>query len=671
MKIALIDLSHATLGIHTNTVPLGAGLIGRYLLETVDGDLDLRIFKTTGRCLAAVRDWKPDVAGVAQYAWNSELNLRMGRLAKEINPGCLVIAGGPNMHPRPEGKRAYLSAHRFIDIGVRRDGEIPFADSVRRLAAGESVMDIRLSPSAGTYSLDPDSGEFVEPRGPAPRLRSLDVFGSVYADGFFDEFLDDGFHPFVQTQRGCPFSCIYCHAGNRYYDRMISQSADIFRREIEYLGRRYAGQHDITLWMANINFGLLEEDFEIARIIREIQDQYDWPRNIYTSRVHDKERLLDIISIFKYPIRPSISFQTLTPEVLANIRRRNMPLEDFVDFQKKVPREATGYTTSELILSLPGETRENFRYTLSRILNSGVQNIVIHTLMNLRGTPLADRKTSERHGHLIRHRIVPRCFSEIAGVKIFDSEEVVVGTTAMPFDDYLDLRGLALAITAFAGSVEFLPVRKLLLELGGDVASWIFRIQGRMREMPGLRPAYDGFIDDTRSELFSSREELIKFFTRPENYKSLLAGRLGDNLIRKYKALLLSSRYRDCLDLALDGLRGMAPAPNNKRLDAILSDLALYLRSRDTSRIFPEGYGGRAPGEEVLSFDIPRWLAAGCGGPPLGEFKGSFRYRLEVSEYQRNRLRNYALMNRDPGLSLQILYRDGTIQDFWPRWVRS
>ena len=46
----------------------------------------------------------------------------------------------------------------------------------------------------------------------------------------------------------------------------------------------------------------------------------------------------------------------------------------------------TGETsTTELILCLPGETKKSFIETLKTVMNSGVQNIVIYTLMKLKG----------------------------------------------------------------------------------------------------------------------------------------------------------------------------------------------------------------------------------------------------------------------------------------------
>ncbi|MFH0962685.1 MAG: hypothetical protein V2A58_01590, partial [Planctomycetota bacterium] len=249
MKVALIDLSHATRGVHTNTIPLASGLIARYLAHAVGAEAEIRVFKTPAKCLAELSRWTPDVAGIAQYAWNSELNLHAAERIRARNPGCLIVAGGPNLPLSPEGKAEWLARRRLVDLCVSYDGEQPFASIVKRLMEGATAEELRSFPVPGTYALDPARGTLVESPEPPPRLDSLDVFGTLYADGFFDSLLDEGYHPFVQTQRGCPFRCAYCHASDPYYSRLIFQSAELFDREIEYLGRRYAGRHEITLYM--------------------------------------------------------------------------------------------------------------------------------------------------------------------------------------------------------------------------------------------------------------------------------------------------------------------------------------------------------------------------------------------------------------------------------------
>ena len=390
VKIALLDLNHTTRGIHTNTVPLGAGLISKYLKNNLQSAPDIKIFKDPDKALSVLSGWIPDVLGLSQYCWNSELNLHFARLVKEGNPDCLVVAGGPNLDLSSSLRTEFLRKEKYVDICVSYDGEIPFTTIVKRLIGGQTPSEIRKKPVAGSYALDPETYEFVESLEAAPRLKTLDIFGSLYADGTFDEFLDDGFHPFMQTHRGCPFRCTFCHTSDSYYSRMLFLSTDIFKQDMEYLGQRFAGRDNIVLYLANTNMSLFSEDFEIAHVIREIQEKYNWPRIFNVNSGKNPQKLLDMLSIMDF--RPGIAIQTLTPVVLENIKRKNIPFKEFVSFQQKVVKKTGQTSVTELILCLPGETKDSFLETVRAVMNSGIQDIVIFTLMNLKGTPLAYRR---------------------------------------------------------------------------------------------------------------------------------------------------------------------------------------------------------------------------------------------------------------------------------------
>ena len=54
----------------------------------------------------------------------------------------------------------------------------------------------------------------------------------------------------------------------------------------------------------------------------------------------------------------------------------------------------------------------------------------------------------------------------------------------------------------------------------------------------------------------------------------------------------------------------------------------------------------------------------------MAEIDPSF-YSVVLSDYTINRLENFKKMNPDSGLALQILYRDGLINDFWPEWIKQ
>jgi radical SAM superfamily enzyme YgiQ (UPF0313 family) len=670
MKIALLDLNHTTLGIHTNTAPLGLGLISRYVKNVIEEDVEIKMFKVAAKAMDIFKSWTPDIVGMAQYCWNSELNLFITMRLKKANPDCLVVAGGPNLELSPFRRKVFLKERDCIDICVEFDGEIPFAEIVKRCLSGESVASVKSHPSAGTYSFELQSGELIQGEQPPPRLTSLDEFGAIYTDGLFDEFLDDGFHPFVQTHRGCPYTCTFCHTSDSYYSKMLFQSPEIFKQDMDYLGKRFTGQSHVALYIANTNMGQFKQDFEIGRIIRETQKKYDWPRKIDVNSGKDPKKLLEMVSIVNFPA--AIALQTNTPHVLQNIKRKNIPFDKYVAFQKDLMSKSKDNSVTELILCLPGETKETFLDTLRDVINSGVQSIVIYTMMNLKGTPMSSVESSERYNHAIRHRIVPRQFSMIDGIKIMDTEEVVVATEDMSFNDYLSLRGLSFIVTTFFSSAELSPLKKFLLEYKMDIAEWIFSISERLPEYHELYQNYKAFLKETEDELFLSRDALIAFYHNPENFEALCSGRLGDNLLRKYKLLALSENYESCLKLAISVAREIIhdSFEDYKKVDVMIDDLTSYLFTRNMkSFLLEKNYTYRK--QFHLNYDIPRWLENSDVGLLLEDFNSTCDYAVTFTDDTIKRLENIVEMNKDLILSLQILYRDGTIREYWPQWARS
>lgn len=663
LKIALLDLNHITRGVHTNTAPLGLGVIARYLDKTAGHSFDTMLFKDTDKALKAFESWQPDVLGIAQYAWNSELNLQVAAWVKEANPRCLVIAGGPNLDLLKTGRRDFFKKHAFVDLCVSYDGEIPFAETLKRVIEGEPISDIRKYPGRGIYAYDSSRDDIIDSPEAPPRLDSLDVLGPLYADGVFDKFLDDGFHPFVQTHRGCPFTCAFCHASDRYYSRMLFLSPDIFRRDMEYLGKRFAGRHDVVLYFANTNMSLFKEDFAIAEVIGDIQKKYDWPWNVDFNTGKDPKKLLKMLSIIKFI--PVIALQTLTPRVLENIGRKNIPFNEFVSFQREVLKKTGENSATELILSLPGETKESFLLTLKEVLNSGVQDVVILTLMNLKGTPISTPEFARRYGHIIRHRVVPRQFSRIGGKKILDTEEVVVGTHTMPFDDYLELRGITFTVNSFFNSAELIPLKRLLIEFNIDLSAWLFGIHNNLAQCAALKCLYDSFIQDTKDELFIDRTNLLAFFEKEENFAALCSGKFGDNLVRKYKCVLLARHYQDVLRLAVTEAGNLLSERIGEiKSKALLQDMFEFLSVREVRKIFDDT-GIVLEKKLRLQYDIPMWLSSDKEG--LENFYGSFEYMVRFDERTRAKAKNFAEINKDKELSLQILYRDGNIRYFWPQ----
>ena len=85
-KIALCDLNHTTVGIHTEAMPLAIGLLGSYVKLHYKDKLDIHLFKFTDDFLGEINLWSPDIMGLSLYTWNTRLNLHMARIAVERFP---------------------------------------------------------------------------------------------------------------------------------------------------------------------------------------------------------------------------------------------------------------------------------------------------------------------------------------------------------------------------------------------------------------------------------------------------------------------------------------------------------------------------------------------------------------------------------------------------------
>jgi len=133
LKIALGDLRHNAAGRHSTLMPVGIGYIASYTLaNTEPGSVEIRFYVDPDVLLQDIRAWRPDVVGLSNYSWNTELSCLVFRQAKNIDQRIICIAGGPEFPIEPEECRDYLIKRKEIDFFVYREGEIAFAQLMRK-----------------------------------------------------------------------------------------------------------------------------------------------------------------------------------------------------------------------------------------------------------------------------------------------------------------------------------------------------------------------------------------------------------------------------------------------------------------------------------------------------------------------------------------------------------
>jgi hypothetical protein len=232
----------------------------------------------------------------------------------------------------------------------------------------------------------------------------------------------------------------------------------------------------------------------------------------------------------------NMSAQSMDENVLSNIKRANISLDAYKDINQHL-RESGRSTKAELIMLLPGETKETFINGISEIIDSGIASLTIYTLMLLHGTEFKDPEYRKEFGYKGKFRLVPLDYGEYDSKKIFDYEEVAIQTNTTSFKEYLDLRGIALFIESLINGRPFDELFSYAEQFGITRTKVIHNLQENIQKAPNkVKDFYQKFIAETDSELWDSEEELIAHYNEEKNYLRLKSGQVGGNLIYKYKS---------------------------------------------------------------------------------------------------------------------------------------
>ena len=610
LKIALLDLNHTTKGLHTCTMPLGIGLLAAYLLECLPkGSIEVKLYKFADD-LATDLAQNFDVVGFSMYSWNTQLNRFYAERLKQINPKAVVVCGGPNITYKDAWIKEFLLDNEFVNYLVPFNGEIPLLKIVEQEVYGS---DPEAPGIQGAYYLEGDDKRVVFNE-LGKKLESLDVAPSPYLTGLMDKFFPTAqspfkLAPFIETNRGCPYQCTFCHTANEKYNKLIYKDNGVFKAEMEIFAERMKGFPDIPLYIADNNFGMFNRDNEIADIVRTYQDSSGWP--VFIDVTVGKSRVENILQVVK-KLKPGtlsvfMSAQSMTPQVLKNIKRKNLSPEDFQYLQHGLLESTKGESTAKkntsssgIIIGLPGETRQSFFDTVEKIMGMGINSFIPYTLMVLKGTPLGDDIYEQRDEYTVRHRIVPQQFGKYEGRLILDTEEVAVGTPTMTYNDYLECRSLCFFLQVVYGNDLFQNHIQLLRNHSCDVFQWLLDIMATVRKDQGkLGKLFQAFYDDTHGELWESEEALCKFFENEENYAALLDGKYGANLMTKYTYLSRMECFDEWVEVVFRQtqdtlLAKIVDDSQQKDVAGFLGEFKEYcLRVKNIARFFEDGFDAK------------------------------------------------------------------------------
>jgi len=667
-KIALGDLRHSTCGRHSVFMPVGIGYIASYALSRTDlAKEDIKLYDDPEKILKDIEEFKPDIVALSNYCWNSEVSCLVFRYAKKINPKTICIAGGPEFPKEREECREYLMDRKEIDFYVYREGEVAFANLIRELQKGSNVDELKSRPLDGIMSNHPKTGELVVGK-PLPRITNLDEITSPYLTGLMDKWFDGHYAPSMEIVRGCPFTCAFCNRGYPWYSKVARFSIGRTKAELDYIAERMKDYPSILLAIWDSNFGMYPEDEEVAKYIGGLQDKFDWPNafNVSTGK-GNYDRILRIISILKNKMQVSCSVQSLNDETLKVIKRKNLFIDEYKELQKGIKKKGM-VSIGELIMPMPEETKASFFESIRILFDNDIDSIVPYTTMLLKGTPLASKEYKKRYDMETKFRLLPRQFGEYKGEKIFEVEEACVATNTMSFEEYLEGRGFAF-ISALVSSEQFDVISRHLKELRINKYDFLFRVFKLIKAGKSeLSLIYNQFIEETKKELWDSKEELLDFFRKQENYNDLLIGRFGDNLMRKYKAKVFKEKGTEAIELVYEIIKELSSEKqNNKVLDSLDAAKQWVIACRNVWAVFEDKSYRESVEVLHLPYDVDSWYKNNNPSKPLISFNNPVDYEILCDAANLTKMISQweHLYGKDPLFQFRKAIMHWSIKYFW------
>ena len=660
IKVLLGDLRHYTIGVHSIYVPVGVGYIATYLKKVIPSiNFDIKIIVHPDEALELIDNWHPDVIGLSNYIWNSNLSYRVCEYSKEKNKNILCILGGPEF---PSGTAAsfftkiikkecydYLKEKECIDFYCYSDGETSFASVVKEyvgLNFNTILLRERNIAPKGAMSLTNNKndlliGDPIMRLGLNNKVDGRDCIPSPYLTGLLDEYLNGKFIPSFETARGCPFLCTFCDQGLDM-TKIVSFSTQRMCDELDYVCEKVTKFDGIrSIAFHDSNWGMYQKNVVLSDYILKLINKYDWPLYMEVSTPKNKrEQFLDIDKKLKNRVGFGMAQQSMNEETLKTIKRDNLTNEEYIRLVKRLEKYGKN-TSCELIIPLPDETKHTYFNSTKILLDCGVR-IGTYTLMMLYGAELGREEAIQKYGMKSKWRIVPRDFGIYRGKKVFDVERICVGTNTMPYDDYLECRRFSFIVIFFSNFI-FAPIRRLLeKDLKIKYFEFIKLIFDSLENNinrennPKLKKfsnIYSEFSNETEGELFDSKKEIYEFYSKEENYKKLLNSELGDNLLRKYEAKAIANSLDEIINFSIKTILEMVSnKPNlNSESENIINSVGLWLKNLYViNSIFDWEKEKNIEPVIKLDYDVPKWFNSNTSS--IHEFKIKTNYQMKYNE---------------------------------------
>ncbi|WP_432359722.1 B12-binding domain-containing radical SAM protein [Sporosarcina sp. UB5] len=322
---------------------------------------------------------KPTIVGFSLYIWNIVESIKVIRILKKTNPELIIVAGGPEVTYDFD---KWLEKVPEIDFIVIGEGERTFKQLLDYHSGKIDIKEVQ-----GIAYMEDGKLKSTAP-GPKLDLRELP---SPF------RFPEDVPHlanrvTYIETSRGCPFSCQFClssiEVGVRYFNR------EAVKEDIRYLMKNGAKTIKFVDRTFNISRSYAMEMFQF------LIDEH-LPGTVFQFEITGDIMRPEVINFLNESAPPGIfrfeigvqSTNDLTNEL---VKRR----QNFEKLSRTVTMVKEGGKIAQhldLIAGLPEEDYDSFRNTFNDVFAMRPEELQLGFLKLLRGTGL--RIQAEQYGY--------------------------------------------------------------------------------------------------------------------------------------------------------------------------------------------------------------------------------------------------------------------------------
>ena len=320
--------------------------------------------------------------GLTAMCGNYSIALRIADECKRLDPGRIIILGGPHASFVAEETLARFPSVDYIVIG---EGELTLPALITALESGHPVTGIeglcfRLEGTIQTSS-------------PRPILKNLDntpfpAFQLIDdIEAYFTTTSEAKYFP-IEAGRGCPFNCSFCSTSTFFSRKYRTKSPERIIAEMRYIRDRWNITH---FSLTHDNFTVNQQFVrQFCRELLECNESFTWSCSSRTDHVNKE--------LFEYMMQAGCNGVFFGIESgsqsIQKVIGKKLDLNQAFELLRELHQLGLSCTIS-FIMGFPEETQEDINLTLDlmvRLFSIGIADVQLHQLSPFPGTKLFDEE---------------------------------------------------------------------------------------------------------------------------------------------------------------------------------------------------------------------------------------------------------------------------------------